>query len=140
MLNKQYGGQLRALLSQPELAAEEALFISIDKLGADIRVRKGIEYVVERVGWDTVGAGGRRIAVRTCAQGDRIRVGACGVGTRYARLYFFRFIFISTRVHRYLVWGVGACGVGRGGCTPLSPCFFSHVRMWWGSVCTCMRA
>ncbi|GAB4823563.1 hypothetical protein N2152v2_010609 [Parachlorella kessleri] len=52
VLNEQYSGQLRQLLGQPEREADDAVFISVDKLGADIRVRKGGDYLVERVGFD----------------------------------------------------------------------------------------
>lgn len=54
MLNKAYAGQLRSLLSASEREADDAAFISIDRLGADVRVRRGGDYVVERVGFDMV--------------------------------------------------------------------------------------
>ena len=54
VLNEQYSGQLRRLLGQPDREADDAVFISVDKLGADIRVRKGGDYLVERVGFDKV--------------------------------------------------------------------------------------
>ena len=33
---------------------DEAILISIDKLGADVRVRVGSDYSVERIGWQNV--------------------------------------------------------------------------------------
>lgn len=33
---------------------DEAILISIDKLGADVRVRVGSDYSVERIGWQHV--------------------------------------------------------------------------------------
>ena len=53
MLNQEYSEELRKLLSRAnDTAADDAAFISIDKLGADVRVRRGGEYSVERVGFD----------------------------------------------------------------------------------------
>ena len=47
---------LRELLSQPEHPADDAAFISIDGRGADVRVRTGGEYSVERIGFEKVRA------------------------------------------------------------------------------------
>ncbi len=52
VLNQEYSEPLRELLSRTHGAADDAAFISIDKLGADVRVRRGGEYSVERVGFD----------------------------------------------------------------------------------------
>lgn len=50
-LNQAYAEPLRQALSAGS-AADDAAFISIDKLGADIRIRRGGDYSVERVGFD----------------------------------------------------------------------------------------
>ena len=52
MLNQHYAEPLRKLLSRTYGNADDAAFISIDKLGADVRVRRGGEYSVERVGFE----------------------------------------------------------------------------------------
>jgi hypothetical protein len=51
VLNETFATPLRALLSSPDHAADDAAVISIDKLGADVRVRKGGDYSVVRVGF-----------------------------------------------------------------------------------------
>lgn len=52
-LNQTYSEALRAALSgAPGAAADDAAFISIDKRGADVRVRRGGDYSVERFGFD----------------------------------------------------------------------------------------
>jgi hypothetical protein len=45
---------VRELLSRRDLPADDAAFISIDGRGADVRVRTGGEYNVERIGFDEV--------------------------------------------------------------------------------------
>jgi len=52
VLNQTHNDQLRALLSKPGQPVSDAAFISIDRLGADVRVRFGTEYSVERIGFD----------------------------------------------------------------------------------------
>ena len=54
MLNDTFSGSIQALLKQGEQAASGAEFISIDRLGADVRARFGSDYSVERVGFDQV--------------------------------------------------------------------------------------
>ena len=54
VLNQTHNDQLRALLSKPGQPVSDAAFISIDRLGADVRVRFGTEYSVERIGFDQV--------------------------------------------------------------------------------------
>lgn len=50
---------LRELLSRPgDMPADDAAFISIDGRGADVRVRMGGEYSVERIGFERVSWGG----------------------------------------------------------------------------------
>lgn len=54
-LNEQFDGSLRILLCRPQRPhVDEATLISIDKLGADVRVRVGSDYSVERIGWQNV--------------------------------------------------------------------------------------
>lgn len=54
-LNEQFDGSLRTLLCRPQRPhVDEATLISIDKLGADVRVRVGADYSVERIGWQEV--------------------------------------------------------------------------------------
>lgn len=48
-LNEHFSLDLREALSQHHGPADDAAFISIDKLGADVRIRKGGDYNVERV-------------------------------------------------------------------------------------------
>lgn len=54
VLNELYSEPLRALLSggAAPAPADDAAFISIDKLGADVRVRRGGDYSVHRVGFE----------------------------------------------------------------------------------------
>eukprot|EP00891_Asterochloris_glomerata_P005521 jgi/Astpho2/5521/Aster-02785 len=53
MLNDRFSEELRSLLSHPQRAlVDDAVLISIDKLGADVRVRSGSDYSVERLGWE----------------------------------------------------------------------------------------
>ena len=54
VLNERFSEALRHKLSRPQLAADDAAFISIDRLGTDVRVRHGNEYSVERLSFDTV--------------------------------------------------------------------------------------
>lgn len=56
VLNERFSEALRHKLSRPQLAADDAAFISIDRLGTDVRVRHGNEYSVERLSFDTVRA------------------------------------------------------------------------------------
>ena len=53
-LNDSYSGTLRQLLKRADRHASDAEFISIDRLGADVRARFGPDYSVERVGFDQV--------------------------------------------------------------------------------------
>jgi len=53
VLNETHHDQLRELLSKPNQPVSDAAFISIDRLGTDVRVRFGTEYSVERIGFDT---------------------------------------------------------------------------------------
>lgn len=52
VLNENFSEPLRKVLSRAHGPADDAAFISIDKLGADVRVRRGGNYSVERVGFD----------------------------------------------------------------------------------------
>jgi hypothetical protein len=54
VLNDTYAVELRHLIRQGEREASDAQFISIDRLGADVRARFGTDYSVERVGFDQV--------------------------------------------------------------------------------------
>ena len=54
MLNERHGEAVRKLVGKPNQPADDAAFISIDRLGADVRVRQGTEYSVERLGFDFV--------------------------------------------------------------------------------------
>ena len=54
-LNAQFEGALKKLLCRKMRPhVDEAILISIDKLGADVRVRVGSDYSVERIGWQKV--------------------------------------------------------------------------------------
>jgi len=54
-LNAQFDGPLRKLMCRKlRPHVDEAILISIDKLGADVRVRVGSDYSVERIGWQHV--------------------------------------------------------------------------------------
>ena len=54
-LNAQFDGSLRKLMCRKlRPHVDEAILISIDKLGADVRVRVGSDYSVERIGWQNV--------------------------------------------------------------------------------------
>ena len=53
VLNQSFSEPVRAVLSRAHgTPADDAAFISIDKLGADVRVRRGGDYCVERMGFD----------------------------------------------------------------------------------------
>ncbi len=61
---------LRDLLSRRDHPpADDAAFISIDGRGADVRVRKGGEYSVERIGFDKVRRGQGRGRGKGCFAG-----------------------------------------------------------------------
>jgi hypothetical protein len=51
VLNETFSPQLREYLS-PHFSLDDASFISIDASGADVRVRLGSEFNVERLGFD----------------------------------------------------------------------------------------
>jgi hypothetical protein len=51
VLNETFSGSLREYLS-PHFSLDDASFISIDATGADVRVRLGNEFNVERLGFD----------------------------------------------------------------------------------------
>jgi hypothetical protein len=54
VLNDTYAVELRHFIRQGDRVASDAEFISIDRLGADVRARFGTDYSVERVGFDEV--------------------------------------------------------------------------------------
>lgn len=54
VLNDTYSRELRHLMKQGDDCASDATFISIDRLGADVRARFGSDYSVERVSFDQV--------------------------------------------------------------------------------------
>lgn len=51
-LNDLYADEMRTLLAVRGAPADDAMFISIDSNGADVRVRHGSEFTVERIGFD----------------------------------------------------------------------------------------
>ena len=53
-LNDKHADALKKLMSRNNQPAEDAAFISIDRLGTDVRIRHGNEYSVERLGFDFV--------------------------------------------------------------------------------------
>ena len=56
VLNETYSEGLREALSRPGTPCDDAAFISIDRLGADVRVRRATDYIVERLAFATVRA------------------------------------------------------------------------------------
>ena len=54
VLNESHSEGLRQALSRPKGMVDDAAFISIDRQGADVRVRRSSEYVVERLTFSTV--------------------------------------------------------------------------------------
>ena len=52
VLNQTFSEALRQVMSSGLGVADDVAFISIDKRGADVRVRRGGDYSVERVGFD----------------------------------------------------------------------------------------
>lgn len=54
LLNDRHAEELKKLLSRNNQPADDAAFISIDRLGTDVRVRHGNEYSIERLGFDFV--------------------------------------------------------------------------------------
>ncbi len=62
VLNEVHSEGLRQALSRPKSIVDDAAFISIDRQGADVRVRRSNDYVVERMTFSTVrcwhGSGG----------------------------------------------------------------------------------
>ena len=55
MLNEAYSEGLRTALSRgPANLADDAAIISIDRLGADVRVRRATDYIVERLTFSSV--------------------------------------------------------------------------------------
>ncbi|KAK9909774.1 hypothetical protein WJX75_007283 [Coccomyxa subellipsoidea] len=53
VLNETHSEGLRQALSRPGSAVDDAAFISIDRLGADVRVRRATDYIVERLTFPT---------------------------------------------------------------------------------------
>ena len=53
-LNDQCASGLQQLLARPGAPVDDVLFISVDRLGADVRVRRAGEYSVERLGFASV--------------------------------------------------------------------------------------
>ena len=74
VLNERFSEALRHKLSRPQLAADDAAFISIDRLGTDVRVRHGNEYSVERLSFDTV----RAALAAHCMPPDRFLLSSAG--------------------------------------------------------------
>ena len=54
VLNEAHSEGLRQALSRPKSLVDDAAFIPIDRQGADVRVRRSSEYVVERLTFSTV--------------------------------------------------------------------------------------
>ena len=54
VLNEVHSEGLRQALSRPKSIVDDAAFISIDRQGADVRVRRSNDYVVERMTFSTV--------------------------------------------------------------------------------------
>lgn len=52
MLNDTLASDLRTVLGTPSSPIDELAFISIDGTGADLRVRAGQEFSVERIAFD----------------------------------------------------------------------------------------
>jgi len=52
VLNETFAHDLKEFLS-PHFSLDDAAFISIDATGADVRVRLGSEFNVERLGFDS---------------------------------------------------------------------------------------
>lgn len=52
LMNEQYGEVVRQLLSEPESQVDDAVFISVDGRGTDVRLRRGAEFNVERITFD----------------------------------------------------------------------------------------
>ncbi len=53
VLNEKFGAELMKLFASASRPVDELIFISIDALGADIRVRNGSEFMVERISFNT---------------------------------------------------------------------------------------
>lgn len=53
-LNDTCASGLQKLLARPGAPVDDVLFISVDRLGADVRVRRSGEYSVERLGFASV--------------------------------------------------------------------------------------
>ena len=63
VLNDTCSEDLKRVFSQPDRHVDECAFISIDRLGTDVRVRVGSEYSVERLSFNTV-------CTTRCSQGS----------------------------------------------------------------------
>ena len=53
-LNDTFSAELKQMLGSPGDAVSDAAFISIDRLGTDVRVRQGTDYSVQRIGFEQV--------------------------------------------------------------------------------------
>ncbi len=51
-LNDTFSDELKRTLGSPGDAVSDAAFISIDRLGTDVRVRQGTDYSVQRLGFE----------------------------------------------------------------------------------------
>ena len=58
-LNDTFSVELKSMLGSPGDAVSDAAFISIDRLGTDVRVRQGTDYSVQRIGFEQVRASAR---------------------------------------------------------------------------------
>ena len=58
-LNDTFSEELKTMLGSPSNAVSDAAFISIDRLGTDVRVRQGTDYSVQRIGFEQVRRLGR---------------------------------------------------------------------------------
>jgi len=91
VLNERFSEPLRVKLSRPQLAADDAAFISIDRLGTDVRVRHGTEYSVERLSFDTVRGCARACCGRAPPRGADARAsGPRSTCTRWRRRWWPR--------------------------------------------------
>lgn len=52
VLNETFEEDLRGLFSSQELPVDDVCIISIDAIGADIRMRVGAEFAMSRLGFD----------------------------------------------------------------------------------------
>lgn len=83
-MNGRFVEDLKKVFGRNNLPAEDAAFISIDKLGTDVRVRHGNDYSVQRLGFDEVS---RRMSHSNLAISPSLLLKGCHINLQSSCVY-----------------------------------------------------